>query len=75
MKVLVQDLVKRHKGVKEVELPTDTAIEFILDDDINIQCRIDPEEKGVRIYKISKSGSKDDRAKVTAISSNVIIIT
>ena len=75
MKVIIEDLVKKHEGNKETELPKETTIRFEIEDSecefarIKLSCKV--EDNCLKIYKCCDI---DDRIMIIADNSNSIYI-
>lgn len=67
MKVIIEDLVAKHSGKKEKELPENTTIRFEFDKNHHI--RVSMTDQGISIYKIE---SLSDQIEIEPRATNSI---
>ena len=71
MKTIIENLVAKHEGKKEQELPERTTIRFEIGD-TRLSCIATDE--GLEIYKVTDLGIKEQRIIIMSISSNKVCI-
>lgn len=69
-KTIIEDVVARHEGRTEVEIPDNPTIQFTIGN-TKLSCKAT--EQGLEISKINHS-FEDDRVTATCIAGNVILI-
>ena len=71
MKTIIENLVDKMEGKKEVELPKGTTIRFEIGK-TKLSCTITDE--GLEIYKVNDGGMKESRIMTKGISSNKVYV-